>query len=454
MQPACLLTCLPLCVLIFHTACLCHPPPHPELDPAGARAAWHTTKTSDGLTPAAFAALAKQRQAAASTAAASEAAKAAAPAALQPAPPAAMAAAAAAPNAADASQQTNRQLPSSTAPLAVAAPRVMKQSEPASPGRPKSPNGVTVSEAELSASSISASSISSGDSSSSQLATLATGPSGRLGSSTFVLSPTAAALASPPSLPATFLDGSGEVRSCGSEVHTLCPSTREVKPTRLSGDLPAGAAPAAEGGCKAMLALAAPAPAMLAVRAGPAAVGSTIGSADEAGTGSPASSDSRSDDDSSQASQSCSPLRMSKSPLLLKPSSPAAAAAESDGGSPRAAEAQERVSSSSAKVQLSSRWGEAPAAAAAVDCDCCSFGGGWEAPAKGQGGAAGGAGMPCWVDRGEKGWRHNAVMRGTPSWRILQSRWCCVPTAAVGYISCAGLQGNAGCRCAAPSTHR
>ena len=416
-------------------------PPHAELDPAGAQAAWHTANTSDGLTPAAFAALAKQRQAAASTAAVSETAQAAALQALQLGPSSSVAAAAAAPSAAeaapsaaeaapsaaDASQQADGQLPPSTAPLVVPVLPHTKQAEPSSPSRSKSPNGVAVSEAELSASSISSSSIGSEGSSSSQLAILATGPSGRLGSGTFVLSPTAAALAPAPSLPAALVDGSGEAS-------VLCPSTPEVKPTRLSAELPVGAAPAAEGGCKALLALAAPpaAPALLAVRAGPAALVSAIGS--------PASSDSRTDDHSSQASQSGRPLRMSESPPLLKPRSPAAAAAKSGKGSPRAAEALERVSSGNAKMQLSCRWGEA--AAAAVDCDCRSFGGGWEAPAKGQDGAGGRVGMPSWVDRGERDGSRGSTWRDHTVIEVAPERLCrCVPTGA-GHCQ--------PCRCAAP----
>ncbi|PRW21027.1 ligase [Chlorella sorokiniana] len=362
-----------------------------EMDPASARSAWLAAKTSDGLTPAAFAALAKQRQAAA---AAGAAAKPAAVAAPLPAAASSVAAAAApaAASASSAGQQSNGHLLPSSAPLAAATiPLLIKPAEPPSPGRPKSPNGVAVSEAEHSVSSISS------GASYSQLAALATGLSGRLGSGTFVLSPTAA-LAPAPSLPATFVDASGEVRSCSGEARTLSPPTPEVSP-RLSGEAPAAAAPAAEGGCKALVVAAPTTAATLAVRAGPAVVGrSASGDAEESGASSPTSSGSRSDEDSSQASESGSPLRMSESPVLLKPGSPAGPEAEPDGDSlvPEE-EALERVSSGSAKARLSCRWGEAEAVAA-VECDCCSCGG-WEGPAKGLGSAANRTIVPCWVDR-------------------------------------------------------
>lgn len=63
------------------TPCLSLPPCAPGMDPEGARQGWHTAQTSDGLTPAAFAALVKARAAAGAGA---PAAAAAAPALAAP----------------------------------------------------------------------------------------------------------------------------------------------------------------------------------------------------------------------------------------------------------------------------------------------------------------------------------------------------------------------------------
>ncbi len=328
-------------------------------------------------------------------------------------------AAAAAGSAAGEGQPGNGQLPPSSAPLAMPTALPLKQAEPPSPGSPKSPNGVAVSEAELSASSISS------GGSFPQLAALATGLSGQLGSGQVLLSPTAVSvvLAPSPSLPAAFADGNGEAAGGNSEAHAFSPPTPEIKPTRLSAEGPVLGATAAER-CKA-LALVPPATAaaMLAVRAGPAEVGrsASVGAesgsevsgsassvADEDGTGIGAPSSSDADDTSRPASQGGSPLRMSESPPLLKPGSGGAAAEAAvktaDGDRPSADAALEHVSSGSAKAQLSlsCRW-EAAAAlpAVPVECNCCGGGDAWVCPAKGLGGGASKAGHPCWVDRGE-----------------------------------------------------
>ena len=265
---------------------------------------------------------------------------------------------------------------------------------------------------DLELSTISSSSLSSGGSYP-QLAALATGLSGCLGSGPIVLCPTAA-LAPAPFLPNAFADASGEGLS--SEGGIISPPTPEAKPVRLSGGAAAEAEPAANGGCKVLVVAPPASAAVLALRAGPAAVGNGASNGAEEGAlvsasasngtsaavGTAVDGGSCADETDSPAHLRGSPPRWSESPVLLKAGSveAAVAAADSDGDSPSAEAALERVSSGSAKARLSARWEDAAAVAAAAAVEfngCC---GTWESPAKGFGASR--AAIPSWADRGER----------------------------------------------------